>query len=65
MFLKWNEVQMPNYSYFGAHGKSAKNREDVLAPSPSILKSNQIKSNVDFWREGKTGVSREAPLVAE
>ena len=30
MFLNRNEVYMPNYSYFWAHGKSAKNREDQL-----------------------------------
>ena len=28
-------------------------------------KSTQIKSNVGFWREGKTGVPREKPLGAE
>ena len=31
----------------------------------SIPKSNQFKSNVGFWREGKTGVPGEKPLGAE
>ena len=30
-----------------------------------IPKSNQIKSTVGFWWEGKTGVPGEKPLMAE
>ena len=31
----------------------------------SLQFSNQIKSNVGFWREGKTGVPGEIPLGTE
>ena len=30
-----------------------------------IYKSNQTKSNVGFWWEGKTGVPEGKPLIAE
>ena len=33
--------------------------------SITILKLNQIKSNVAFWRLGKTGVSGEKPIGSE
>ena len=31
----------------------------------TILKSNQIKSNVAFWRLDKTGISGEKPIGSE
>jgi len=32
---------------------------------PSFYKSDEIKSNVGFWSEGKTGVPGGKPLIAE
>ena len=38
-------------------------RGNQIAIYNCFLQSNQIKSNVGFWREGKTGVPGEKPLI--
>ena len=37
----------------------------LIEETGNQIKSTQIKSNVGFWREGKTGVPGEEPLGAE
>ena len=37
----------------------------IIEENSNQTESQQLKSNVDFWWEGKTGVPREKPLCAE